>query len=366
MNKGSRSVAIRCDASVELGLGHVMRSLALADALRDADVKARFLTREGRASGVEAISSRGFDVVTLAEAGDVLSVPIAQEIAESDAALARAGCADALVVDHYALGEAYETAMRRQVGCVAAIDDLANRRHDCDLLLDQNLSAVWPGRYDGLLPAGCTVLLGPQYALLRPEFGNAPRRSFAAVRRILVACGGFDERDLSTQAFAAVREALGPEVQITVLLAAAAPHAARLAEECRRDPNARFVCGTDRVADLMAEADMAIGAGGTAVWERAAMALPSIVVATADNQREAAGACAAAGMLTLLDDAGAFDSRGLVDAVRALARDARARRRMGALSLGFVGTGARGAMRVAHKLVEVMRCSSDRSASCAG
>lgn len=360
------SVAIRCDASVEIGLGHVMRSLTLAEVLRDTGVTARFLSREGRGSGIDAISSRGFDVVALPEApfrDGALAVPLADELARSMTALEGAEPYAALIVDHYALGESYEAAMRRHVSCVAVIDDLANRRHDCDLLLDQNLSALAPGRYDALLPAGCVRLLGPQYALLRAEFRTAARREFGPVRQVLISFGGFDEGDRSTEALAAVREALGPGVLITVVLAATAPHAARVAVACRRDPNARFVGGTERVAELMAAADIAVGAGGTGVWERASMALPSIVVSVADNQKEAAAACADAGMLVWLGDARTIGRQQLVDAVRGLALDARTRRRLGVQSASIVGVGARGAITVAQKFVEVMKCSSNRSAS---
>ena len=201
---------------------------------------------------------------------------------------------DWLVVDHYELGAEWERAQRRTAKKIMAIDDLG-REHDCDLLLDQNvLSPINP--YAGRLPAHARLFLGPRYALLRPEFARARERAAprnGEVRRVLVCFGGAD-----------------PANHTAVALEALRPHAARLkridvvstrneiADACRRTPNTVFHPGTSEMAALLAEADLAIGAGGVMAWERACLGVPTLAFGIAPNQEPVLQALFAAGCAT--------------------------------------------------------------------
>ena len=166
-----------------------------------------------------------------------------------------------------------------------AIDDLADRHHDCDLLLDQNLQE--PGRYAGLVPVNCQVLLGPRYALLRPQFAAErrrlrPREGKAA--RLLVFFGGADAGAETLKALEAIRLIDRPGLTVDIVIGQTNPHRATIEAACHALPGFTFHCQVGNMASLMADADLFIGAGGTSSWERCCIGLPALVIATADNQ----------------------------------------------------------------------------------
>ena len=169
-------VVFRADASVTIGTGHVMRCLTLAEALRKAGAEVAFVCRELDGNLAGLIEARGFDVHVLPPLEpptDPLTWTAAHwhEDAAQTASFLKTR-ADWLVVDHFALEHRWEKEMREHANRLMVIDDLADRVHDCDLLLDQNYLQE-PARYDTLVPAHCRKLLGPAYALLRDEFRRA-------------------------------------------------------------------------------------------------------------------------------------------------------------------------------------------------
>ncbi|HEY6895650.1 MAG TPA: UDP-2,4-diacetamido-2,4,6-trideoxy-beta-L-altropyranose hydrolase [Rhodocyclaceae bacterium] len=272
-------VAFRADASRTLGHGHVMRCLALADVLRDRGRRCLFIAAaDGTALHGEA-AARGHLTATLPTLVD--------EVADgaASAALARdAGSLQAMVMDHYGLGPAWQASARLGGGPLLVIDD-APRRHDCDGLLDQNV--VDPGNpYAGHVPAACQCFLGPRYALLRPEFSRlreaCPVRR--ELRRILIFFGGSDPTDETGKALAGVCRA-GGDWQVDVVVGSSYPHREALASQVAETPERLHLhVQTPHMAELMAAADLAIGAGGSASWERCCLRLPAIVSVLADNQ----------------------------------------------------------------------------------
>jgi spore coat polysaccharide biosynthesis predicted glycosyltransferase SpsG/RimJ/RimL family protein N-acetyltransferase len=168
------------------------------------------------------------------------------------------------------------------------IDDLANRLHDCDLLLDQNFYADMSLRYTGKVPALCRLLLGPRYALLRDEFRQLHEQAKSCsepVKRVLVFFGGIDSDNYTDLAIEAVANINIPDLQVDVVIGAQHPCRAQIEEKCIQHG---FFCHvqTNRMAELMAEADLSIGAGGSTVWERCCMGLPTFAIRTAENQRK--------------------------------------------------------------------------------
>lgn len=196
------------------------------------------------------------------------------------------------------------------------IDDLADRPHDCDLLLDQNLKEA--AAYAGLLPASCHTLIGPTHALLRPEFARLraalPPRG-AAVKRMLILFGGSDPLDLTGMALDALDQLKRSDLAVEVVVGAGYPRQTALRARCARRPNTRLHIQADNVAELMAGTDLAVGATGIATWERACLGLPALAVTFADNQRPIAAAAQAAGMLTWLGDAGSMRADVLAEAL---------------------------------------------------
>jgi UDP-2,4-diacetamido-2,4,6-trideoxy-beta-L-altropyranose hydrolase len=219
--------------------------------------------------------------------------------------------APGLIVDHYGLDAAWESRLRPMAGWIAAIDDLADRPHECDLLLDQNLFEDQERRYVGLVPPECRMLLGPRFSLLRGEFSGqkaALRRAFAGVRCVLVYFGGVDADDNTSKALQALSLAEWEGKRIEVVISGGHRRRREIEAHCSRHAAMTVHVDTDRMSALMAEADLALGAGGSSTWERCCLGLPCVAVCIADNQ---------AGLMRVLDARGALIDLGRSEAVTA-------------------------------------------------
>lgn len=289
-------LAIRTDASPATGIGHFMRCLTLADAVAARGGQVRFVSQTLVEPLPAMLARRGYELTSIpAEenaAGDG-DLPHSAWLQGTMAADARATLSaldgrswDWLVVDHYALDARWEKAVRPAAARILAIDDLADRQHDCDVLLDQNLHATSPGRYQDKLPAACALLAGPDYALLREEFVLWRDRRHPAdgrIRQIFVFLGGIDAEDLTGRALAGLATLAPQDFNVKVVIGGANPHHANLAAGCERYGYELHV-QSERMAELMAESDLAIGAAGTSSWERCCLGLPALLVSLADNQ----------------------------------------------------------------------------------
>ena len=346
-------IVFRADASVTIGTGHVMRCLTLAEALRKAGAEATFVCRELDGNLVELMRTRGFDVHVLPPL-EPPTDPLAWTAAhphEDAAQTARffSTRADWLVVDHFALEHRWEKEMREHADRLMVIDDLADRAHDCDLLLDQNYLRE-PTRYDTLVPDHCRKLLGPAYALLRDEFGRARDawpREVGEVKRIFVFFGGTDPTNETSKALRALqRWGEGKTLTIDVVIGGGNPHRAEVERLVNAMPDALLHVQASNMADLMARADLSVGAGGSTTWERFCLGLPSLVVTTAANQEAIAKALAEDDYHLLLGDHASVDE----DAVASgLGHFTPARRRLFARrGEGLVD--GRGAARVVREL----------------
>lgn len=298
-------VLFRADASFGIGTGHVMRCLTLAEALREHEAECRFICREYEGHLLEQISSRGFDVIRLPFYTDFIE-PINFEYKknimqssyvhldwEVDALQTKA-CIDNgitidwLIVDNYALDIRWERAVLPICKRLMVIDDLANRPHDCHLLLDQNFYQDQDRRYHGLVPKYCKTLLGPSYALLRPEFEKARkelRSRNGVVKRILIFFGGSDLKNQTQLVLTALKIMNIQDISVDVVVGCANPNHLSIQKFCNQLPWATFHYNISNMAELIASADLGIGAGGTAMWERSYLGLPTITTVTAENQK---------------------------------------------------------------------------------
>jgi UDP-2,4-diacetamido-2,4,6-trideoxy-beta-L-altropyranose hydrolase len=278
-----------------------MRCLTLADALSQRGAEIRFISRHLADELQQVIRGRGHGCVGLG----------AEDSADREAADARESLPllagrrwDWLVVDHYALGASWESAMREAAPRIFAIDDLADRPHDCDVLLDQNHLAAGAERYAGKVPAACRVLIGPRHALLRPEYREwrehlAPRSG--AVRRVLVCFGGTDPQNMTTLALEALTHPTLAHLAVDIVTGGDA--ARRLAERVAQRPGTTVYGLRPHLADLMAQADLAVGAGGSTTWERMCLGLRSLVITLADNQVHVAEWLSHEGLIRLVGPA---------------------------------------------------------------
>ncbi len=331
-------VAFRVDASVQMGTGHLIRCLTLADALAQAGAHVTIISRTDPGLLGRLVGERTFAIELLAsttagapQAVDVtepgapyahwLPVHWSVDAADTAAALERIGPTDCLVVDHYALDHRWERLQRRRAARIMVVDDLANRPHDCDLLLDQNLAEAYETRYDALVPAACHKLLGPRYALLRPEFARERARlrpRDGSIRRVLVFLGGSDPDNVTGKVLSAIAALRRPDIAVDVVLGAASPHIEAVRAQTANLPNARLHVQVDNMAELMAAADLAIGSGGSATWERCCLGLPTIAVCIAENQRAALSRLANDGVHAHLGQQAAGGHRHIVDAILSL------------------------------------------------
>jgi UDP-2,4-diacetamido-2,4,6-trideoxy-beta-L-altropyranose hydrolase len=303
-------VLIRADASPTIGSGHVMRCLALAAALKALGAQVTFACRELPTTLQAMVSAQGHAYLPLSVAvgsahetvdASTMLGPCPPDPAPSDAVFAQvdsecmaAALADGVrfdwvIVDHYQLDARWETAALAWGTLIAAIDDLADRPHAVDLLLDQNLTAT-PERYAPWLAVPCTMLFGPRYALLREEFQRPPVAVRERVARVLVNFGGMDA---AGQTLKAVR-ALGQwsALHVDVVAGQDNPDWQQLHRCVAAQPQWTLQAHCTRFAELMASADVFIGAGGSTSWERAALGLPTLCVAVAANQQANAEAMA--------------------------------------------------------------------------
>lgn len=351
-------VVVRVDASVAMGMGHLMRCLSLARALADDGAEILFVLRgyaaglagligsEGHAARLLADPDRPADPATNGTAHASWLPTSWQEDAEQMLlAIGDIGAIDWLIVDHYALDGRWERMLRQRVLRILAIDDLADRDHDCDILLDQNLVQAMERRYRGRLPATCRPLLGPGYALLRPEFAEQ-RKSLTArsgkVDRILVCYGGSDPDNETAKTLSAIRSLSLASIAVDVVIGMSNPCADYISGLCRELPGAELHRGAGNMAELMQRADLAIGAGGVMSWERCCLGLPTIAIGIADNQAGALTALAAAGALVHLGSAPSVTEDQIACSLDALLRDPARVRELGRRALALVdGEGVR-------------------------
>lgn len=308
-------IAFRVDASTAIGSGHLMRCLTLANALAQLGRRSTFLSADLPGALHEHVVASGHRIVILPRPAAFESnstIPHAAWLgcsAEDDAAMVRPVLEKLrltwLVVDHYALDASWERAVLPNGARLMVIDDLADRPHRADLLLDQTLGRR-ASDYDALLHGACEILVGPGFGLLRPEFARLRAGLGARSRlgRILVAMGGVDAPNVTERALRALARRDGT-FHVDVVLGSRAPHAAAVRAQAALDPRVeRVLFGTDQMAELMAEADLSIGAVGTSSWERCCLGLPCLMIILAANQREAAHRLEATGAARLLGDAG--------------------------------------------------------------
>lgn len=313
-------IVFRTDASVQIGTGHVMRCLTLADALRSEGADCTFICRGQTGHLVDLINERGHQVMMLAVSDSLptnashenlahaawLGTDWATDANDSQQAIG-SRTVDWLVVDHYSLDHRWEKDMRPFTQKIMVIDDLADRVHDCDLLLDQNLGRSVED-YRSLVPDHAKSLIGPRYALLRPEFTamrqmSLARRQDPQLKHLLITLGGVDKDNLTGEVLQTLRICQLPiNLRITVVMGPHAPWLENVQAIAAAMPRPTQVKVSVRdMASLMTDSDLVIGAAGGTAWECCSLGLPSFVITAAENQRGTAHALKKSGAAVLID-----------------------------------------------------------------
>lgn len=314
---------IRADASTSIGSGHVMRCLTLAHRLKkEKNAKVVFVMRVLPGNLIGVVEKQGFEVLKLPPAnqkyslrgyGLWLTVPMEVDAQQTIEILQHYvqehdyDSVDRLIVDSYALDEQWEQVLRLYCREIMVIDDLANRRHDCDILLDQNFYLNKDARYAGLVPEYCKMLLGPEHALLREEFYEAKkhlRKRDGNIKNILVFYGGSDLTNETEKAIKALVQLHDEGYSFTadIITGLSNSRRGKIDKICSKYHFLHYYCQVSNMAEFMNKADLMLGAGGSTTWERLYMELPALVTAVAENQIQGCEDCSQAGLIDYLGE----------------------------------------------------------------
>ena len=341
------NVLIRADASLAIGSGHVARCLTLARVLRDNGDDVVFACRNLPGNVLARLQGEGWRTLVLPgqypgeapQLGIEAQLPWQADIDGLAAGLWPDADFDWIIIDHYGLDHRWQRVARRWARRIAVIDDLANRKHDADIVFDQNLTAN-DAAYAGLSRASCRHLFGPRYALVRDEFRRAAIPIRPRPRKVLVNFGGIDAAGETFKAMQALAGLGGLEVDFVA--GSANPAFEQMQALVARHPHWRLHTYVSDFVRLMAVSDLFIGAGGGTSWERAALGLPTICIAVAANQQANAECLAAAGAHVYLGTSEHVDVESLRQAVGFVLGNLSLRQSLAAHSRRLVdGLGAR-------------------------
>ncbi len=338
-------VLIRADASQTIGSGHIARCLTLAQCLRKQGAQVTFASLTLPGHRLVNLSAQGWNTYAMKPGASSCDIEALLPWQDDIEALKNVGRFDWVIVDHYGLDARWETAARAYAPRIMAIDDLANREHSADLLLDQNLTASAEA-YAGLLAPGCSTYFGPRHALLGPAYEALRVSVRPHVQRVLVNFGGFDFNGNTLKAMVALEGLNGLEVDF--IAGHNNPDWAHLQAYVATRPNWTLHSFVEDFPALMATADLFIGAGGGTTWERAAVGMPTICLAVAHNQQANAELMAVAGAHVYLGEAAQVSSQALRQSVLGLLDDVQRRHGLAEHSRQLVD--GMGALRLAWAL----------------
>ena len=290
----------RVDSSNFIGFGHLIRCLTLAKELRERGVECSFVCRDHPGNIAAKVIDSGFSVFLLERANEASALKGSdleydkwlgcswQIDADETNEILRVIQPDWLIVDHYSIDVKWEEALTKNYKKLMVIDDMANRDHSCDLVLDQNLFLDMKRRYDGRVNSQCLQLLGPKYALLQPEYRQLREKAKvrnSSIKNLIISFGGSDQSNLTELAFLAAHSFGREFSSINVVMPSASPFYNQVKKLIKPIKKATLYSDLPSLAPLMLEADIGIGAGGATNWERFCLGLPSLVITLAKNQK---------------------------------------------------------------------------------
>jgi len=311
-------IIFRVDASLKIGTGHVMRCLALAKILKENGLDVRFICRRHKGNLIEKIYLNGFKVYALegkfeSEVSNRLKHShflevSSQQDADESMEMLHSEKFDWLIVDHYALDEHWQKSLKPYYKKLLVIDDLADRNHQCDVLIDQTFGR---GKEDylNLVPKSCKMLLGSRYALLRNEFSSwrpysLKRRIKPKFKRLLINMGGADVNNITEDVLDELKYSKLPnDISIIVVMGEISPHVEDVKSKAKEMPYMTEVrVNVGNMAEIMANSDIAIGASGSTTWERCCLGLPTIQIVVAENQNNISKMLARNNAIKILQD----------------------------------------------------------------
>lgn len=281
-----KTIAMRTDASPEIGVGHFMRCINLARMLEAGGFPVRmlFICNENLPTDLtNLLLNYKFEWRAIFK-GNHKGIEMNSDVEQTIEILKQEGV-QWIIVDHYQIDVKWEQRVRPFLEKIIVIDDLANRFHDCDILLDQNLYPNFNSRYDALVPLHCQKLLGPTFLLLKPEYYAQIKQPRTRVRKVMVNFGGSDPTREIEKVLSAIESlgSRGDKLKFYIIAGPANKYKENIKSVCNGLPNVEYFEKVE-MDQLLQQVDLAIGAGGITLWERCCMGVPSGVIAIADNQ----------------------------------------------------------------------------------
>ncbi|MEM7358552.1 MAG: UDP-2,4-diacetamido-2,4,6-trideoxy-beta-L-altropyranose hydrolase [Pseudomonadota bacterium] len=312
-------IAIRADASADLGIGHLMRCQTLADHLLTRGLRSHFVCAQLPDYLRQRLEHAGHRVTILQNQelakvnGEDKPGQLSQKAQQLDASETARVLGNTeyqwLIIDHYALDHTWQQQLNEVAASVLVVDDLANREHRCDLLVDQTLGRRAED-YRHRVPGSCQLLVGASYAMLRPEFAqlrssNGKRARSGEVSQILVSVGGTDPLNLTVAILSELElthqsSAFGGQIKVVLGSTAPAIESVRT-QISESELDIELMLNVENMAALLNDSDLVIGAAGGSAWERCCLGLPSAMVVVAENQNAVAEALSAAEAAVKLD-----------------------------------------------------------------
>lgn len=291
-----KTIVFRADASPQIGSGHVMRCLVLAEQFMRQGCKVIFICNKLPQVLCDKLISLSIDVIDLYSLGPTETYPSEQDnrTQDSDAiftieALNQIGERPyALIVDHYERDEKWELLIKLHIDKLVVIDDLANRKHECDILLDQNYVINMSTRYKKLVPSTCQLFLGPSFALLRDDFIHRSYHVRNGVRRALITFGGSDPTGETMKLLHLIELGRLPEWEYDIVVGGLYANKKEIRERCQLISNVNYYENVQNMSERMIQADICIGSPGISQWERSILGLPTVLIVVANNQLESA------------------------------------------------------------------------------
>ena len=318
-------IVFRCDASLKIGSGHVRRCINLATAFSKKKVRIIFVMREGEDDLLNLVKKK-FEIIKLKKLKKDIYFPKytfkwlgcsqKEDSQEFIKAINNFGVhrIDWIIADNYDIGIEWEMFVSKELKLLnrsnntrfLIIDDLANRKHNADILIDHNLITKRKvDNYKKLLNKNCIKLIGPDYALLGEEYKIIKKNiaSRREVKRILVYFGAVDPYEVTYKTFLALQNLNFKNIKVDIVLSKKDPHFEEIKIISNQEENIFLYEKVESMAFLISKADLAIGAGGISALERGCLGLPSIVISTAENQNEGAHALFTQGNIIYLGEA---------------------------------------------------------------
>ncbi len=292
-----KNIFFRVDSSHEIGIGHVMRCLALADGFPSEKWQCQFICKSHSGNIKQIIESRGYVVKEMKLDPSFIGAEIydrwvgsSQEYDANECLKYIDHTGDFLVLDHYGLDVVWEKLLTPKVEKLIVIDDLANRPHDCDLLIDSKYGRL-NTEYKNHTRDSTKLLMGSKYCILRKEFSELinkakeKRKLTKTIKNVLISFGGTDPLNYSELIVDLMMNKIR---NLTLDIVIGSHHKSLPKFKSINKKNINLHIDTNEMASLILNSDFSIGGYGGSSWERCCLGLPSFGLVSAKNQIEIA------------------------------------------------------------------------------